>query len=268
MPDEFDPYKPGSGLKSDFDGWIKDGVFTSEQYGTVLILMTDTDDGEEYPVRYAVGSGWDTFDGGETVQHPAGARQLFAASSGYSDFMVFAMDNGAKDVLYLRVKDGLGPRHAGNYNGLGFHWDMVERPTRRPKLDEEGQRMKDDRGRDVWENGTVQRLLPVRFLGVRDVQASLPGVSGATSGVSGVAAPASSASTSSDSNSDDPLTRLDLVTAAKVRKAARTSGDYITFVDVMLELTDGNDASIMEYDVIKEALADENWYASLHKGEE
>jgi hypothetical protein len=255
VTDEFDPYKPGSGLKSDFDGWIKDGVFASEQFGTNIILMCDCDDGEEYPVRYSVGNGWDTFDAGETVQHPAGSRQLFSASTAYSDFMVAAMEVGARDVLYQRVKEGRGPRYANNYNGLGFHWDAVEKPTRRPKVDEAGQRVKDDRGRDVWESTTVQRLLPVRFLGVRDVQDHLPGT-----GQTVVAAGAG--------ESGDPLAVLDVVTAAKVRKAAVNAGDYITFVDEMLELTDGNEASIMDHEQIKEALANEDWYAELHNKRE
>jgi len=258
MPDEFDPYKPGSGLKSDFDGWIKDGVFASENYGTNIILMYDCDDGEEYAVRYGIGAGWESYDAGETVQHPSGPRQLFSASTGYSDFMVFAMEAGAKDILYERVRSGAGPRFAANYNGLGFHWDMVDRPTRRPKVDEMGVRVKDDRGRDVWENAVTQRLLPVRFLGVRDVQSHLPGTGSAAT---------STVASHPTTVTSDPLAALDVVTAAKVRKAATNAADYISFVDEMLELTDGNDASIMDHDEIKEALANEDWYASLHKGE-
>jgi len=252
MPDEFDPYKPGSGLKSDFDGWIKDGVFASESYGTNIILMCDCDDGEEYAVRYSIGSGWESYDAGETVQHPAGPRQLFSGNTAYSDFMVAAMEVGARDVLYERVKAGAGPRFASNYNGLGFHWDMVERPTRQPKVNELGERVRDDRGREIWENTTRPRLLPVRFLGVRDVQDHLPG--------SGAAAYSERFQSGAD-----PLAVLDTLTAAKVRKAAERAGDYISFVDEMLELTDGNDASIMDHDEIKEALANEDWYASLHQ---
>jgi len=258
MADEFDPYKPGSGLKSDFDGWIKDGVFASENYGTNIILMCDCDDGDEYAVRYGVGSGWESYDAGETVQHPGGERQLFSNSTGYSDFMVFAMEAGAREILYERVRNGMGPRFAANYNGLGFHWDMVDRPTRAPKLDELGQRVKDDRGREIWENTTRQRLLPVAFLGVRDVQGHLPG--------SGAAA-TSTVTSHATTVTSDPLAALDVITAAKVRKAAVNAGDYISFVDEMLELTDSDDASIMDHDEIKEALANEDWYASLHKGE-
>lgn len=247
--DEFDPYKPGTGLKDDFNGWIKDGVFASEQYGTNIILMVECDDGEEYPVRYSVGGGWDTYDAGETVSHPAGSRQLFNSSSAYSDFMTFAIEAGAKELLYQRAKDGLGPRHASNYNGLEFHWEQVDRPVRRPKVDEQGGRVKDDRGREIWENSTAPRLLPVRFIGLHtEQQTLLPEIPTPTE----------------PANGTDPLRGLDAVTAAKVRQAAKRSGDYITFVDEMLELTDGADNSIMDHDEIKEALADESWYAALH----
>lgn len=252
MSDEFDPYKPGSGLKDDFDGWIKDGVFANEQYGVNIILMLECDDGEEYPVRYSVGSNWDTYDAGETVSHPAGSRQLFSGNSAYSDFMLHAMEAGAKDVLYQRVKDGAGPRFSSNYNGLSFHWEQLERPVRRPRVDDAGQRVKDERGREIWENSTMPRLLPVRFLGVHEGQQTLPTVGAAAAVEQG---PMSDA---------DPLRVLDAITAGKVRQAAKRSGDYVTFVDEMLELTDSSDNSIMDHEQIKEALADEGWYASLH----
>jgi hypothetical protein len=214
--------------------------------------MVECDDGEEYPVRYSVGPNWDTYDAGESVSHPAGQRQLFSGNSAYSDFMRSALEAGAKDVLYQRVKDGQGPRFSANYNGLNFHWEQVERPVRRPRVDDTGARVKDDRGKEVWENATIPRLLPVRFLGLHEGQATLPGVAAATAVEQGPMA------------DTDPLRTLDPITAGKVRQAAKRAADYVTFVDEMLELTDASDNSIMDHEMIKEALADENWYATLH----
>lgn len=255
MPDEFDPYKPGTGLKDDFIGAITDAVFAPDpQTGNCkAILMTVDEAGEEYPVNYWLGSGWDTYDGGATVQHPGGDRQLFSNQSQYSDFMVHAMEAGAKDVMYDRLRAGLGPRVAANWLGMKFQWDSLQRPTRRPKVDAEGQPVADENGRQVWENTTTARLLPTKFMGLVGVQGTLEGVAGA-----GTVASAPSATT------NDPLTVLDAVTAAKVRAAAKEAGDYGKFIDAMLALNDTTGTPIMEHAEIGQAVADEGWFTSLH----
>lgn len=243
MSDEFDPFKPVSGLKSDFDGYIVDANFAPGDFGTQLILMTDN---EEYPVRYGLGSGWETYDGGYTVTHPT--DKGFRGGTQYSQFIVHAMESGAKEVMYERNKalNNEGPRHASMWVDLGFHFDMVAVPTRVPQQDADGNRVKDERGRDIWLNTTVDRLLPTRFLGVKGSKPT-------------GAAPAPAVSTS------DPFSVLDPVTHSKVMAAAQASGgDYLSFMDAMLELTDGNDVSILDFDEIKLAVSDEAWFKSWY----
>lgn len=237
MPDEFDPYKPGTGLKDDFDGTIVDSNFTTDpQTGRCsLILMVQADDGDEVPQRYGCGSDWDTFDGGETVRHPKGERTLFSNQTAYSDFMVHAMEAGAREVMYQRLRDGLGPRAAANWHGLKFHWEVLPRPTR-TRNDETGE----------WENTTINRTLPTKFLGA-DGQGTLP--------VDGTVAAAPSA---------DPLSGVDPVIKAKVVKAAKESDSYTAFIDAMLGLSDGDGTPIMEIPEIGQAVADEDWYNRLH----
>lgn len=246
MTDEFDPFKPVSGLKSDFDAYIIDANFAPGDFGTSIILMTDDDD---YPVRYSLGSGWETYDGGHTVSHPT--DRGFRGGTQYSQFIVHAMEAGAKEIMYERNKmlNNEGPRHASLWVDLGFHWDMVAVPTRVPQQDADGNRVKDDRGRDIWLNTTVDRLLPTRFLGVKGSKPT-----------GAVPAPAA--------NTSDPFSVLDQGTQEKVRAAGEASGgDYLSFMDAMLELTDSNENSILDVDEIKMAVSDEawfeSWYASL-----
>ena len=246
MSEEFNPYKPGSGLKDDFDGTIVDGTFTTDpQTGnTSIILMVQCDDGDEWPARYSTGPGWDSYDGGVTVKHPSGPKQLFSANSAYSDFMQHAWDAGAKDDMLRRAKEGGGPAVAANYNGLKFHWDVLERPIRRPEDREDGSR--------VWVNDVANRTLPTKFLGVV--------------GAEGVPSAVASASPSLGVVGVDPLGVLDAATAGRVRVAAKDSATYEQFIDAMLGLTTGDGTPIMEFVEIGAAVADSDWYAALHKG--
>jgi hypothetical protein len=245
MSDEFNPYKPGSGLKDDFDGTIVDGVFTTDpQTGnTSIIIMVQCDDGDEWPGRYGCGGGWESYDGGATVRHPGGQRQLFNAQSAYSDYMQHAWDAGGKDDMLARIKSVGGPTVGANWNGMRFHWEVMERPIRRPEDREDGSR--------VWVDATVQRTLPVKYLGTsRGVSEQPQLLSSAT--------PATSAT-------DDPLSVLDAVTAANVRKAGRESVSYEQFIDRMLALTNSTGTPIMDFVEIGTAVASRDWYESLHK---
>lgn len=241
MSDEFNPYKPGSGLKDDFDGTIVDGTFTTDpQTGsTSIILMVNADDGDEWPARYSTGPGWESYDGGVTVRHPGGPKQLFSANSAYSDFMQHAWDAGAKDDMLTRARSGGGPSAAGNWNGMRFHWDVVERPIRRPEDKEDGSR--------VWVNDVTNRTLPTKYLGL----------AGSVADVAPVAI---------EANVSDPLSVLDAVTAGKVRTAAKDAATYEQFIDAMLGLCTPSGTPIMEFLEIGTAVADSDWYTALHKG--
>ena len=243
MTDEFNPYKPGSGLKDDFDGVIVDGVFTTDpQSGaTSIILMVQADDGDEWPARYGCGNGWESYDAGVSVKHPGGNRQLFNASTAYSDFMQHAWDAGAKDDMLARIRTVGGPIVAANWNGMKFHWEVLDRETRRPEDREDGSR--------VWMDVKIQRTLPVKYFGMAGVQESLP---------------VSSSSTSAISATGDPLSVLDSVTAAKVRQVAQQAPTYEKFIDGMLALTSAAGTPIMDLVEIGTAVASSDWYEALH----
>lgn len=252
MSDEFNPYKPGSGLKDDFDGTIVDGVFTTDpQTGaTSIILMVQADDGDEWPGRYGTGRGWESYDAGVSVKHPSGGRTLFNAQSAYSDFMQHAWDAGAKDDMLARIASVGGPTVAANWNGMRFHFDVLERPIRRPEEQEDGSQK--------WVDTTVQRTLPTKYLGTAGTQESLPGTASTS---------ATSVSASAAGSPADPLTVLDAVTAAKVRSAAKEASTYEQFIDKMLALTTNSGTPIMDFVEIGTAVASSDWYAALHRSE-
>lgn len=243
MSDEFNPYKPGSGLKDDFDGVIVDGTFTTDpQTGsTSIILMVNADDGDEWPARYGTGNGWESYDGGSTVRHPGGPKQLFNAQSAYSDFMQHAWDAGGKEDMLERIRTVGGPTVAANWNGMRFHWEVMERPIRRPEDREDGSR--------VWVNDVINRTLPSKYLGL-----------------AGTAQVEQVMSDGAHGKDSDPLSVLDAVTAGKVRVAAKDSATYEQFIDAMLGLCTENGTPIMEFVEIGTAVADSDWYATLHKG--
>lgn len=245
MTDEFNPYKPGSGLKDDFDGTIVDGLFAADpQTGnTSIILMVSCDDGDEWPGRYGTGSGWESYDAGVSVRHPGGTRQLFNAQSAYSDFMQHAWDAGAKDDMLGRIKSVGGPTVGANWNGMRFHWEVLERPIRRPVDNEDGSR--------TWKDEVINRTLPVKYLGMVGVQEQLP-TSGTVAGAGSVG------------SSADPLTVLDAVTAGKVRQAAKDAASYEQFIDKMLGLTNNSGTPIMDFVEIGTAVADREWFNALH----
>lgn len=241
--DEFNPYKPGTGLKSDFPAPILNGVFSDGQ----IILMLNAD-GEEYPVKYGIGSGWESYDGGDSVKHPNGPKTLFNSNTGYSDFMSSAWDAGAKDIMMERVTTHGGPTHANNWNLLIFHWEVIQRPGRGVKKDENGQDMTDEQGKKIWEDRSFSRLLPVKYLGVIDT-GDVP-----------------SAVNVSSAPTLDPLTVLDAATAGKVRNAGKDSPTYESFIDTMLKLTTPAGTPIMDFTEIGAAVASMDWYLRLHNG--
>ncbi len=255
MPDEFNPFKPGTGLKDDFDGTVIDGVFTvnPQSGGTEIILMVACDDGEEYPLRYGVGPNWEPYAGGEYVNHPGGVKQLFSNNTAYSDFMVHAVDCGAGDDMFARSRelDGRGPQVAGMWKGMRFHFDTLPRQARRPKDNDDGTPAMDENGKRVWHDISINRTLPTKYLGI-DGQAKLFSAPG------GTAADALSAPTA------DPLSVLDAVTQRRVRAVAKDAASYEQFIDAMLNLTDVEDIPIMERTDIGAAVADEAWYNKLH----
>lgn len=125
MADEFDPWKTSSGLKDDYDGLVTDAYFAQDvQYNRMQLHLTVlAEDGDEVDLRYNTGAEWQTFDGGATVEHPK--AKWFNTNSAMGK-LVTAGIGAAEDVLRKRTAEygGLGPKAAGIWKGLRFHWEV------------------------------------------------------------------------------------------------------------------------------------------------
>src|SRR5215472_14862573 len=91
--EEFDPFAPGSNLKEDFDGTVREVTFEKssqgDNYTAHMIVMAD--DGEEVESFLSLGKDWVSYDGGRSVEHPRGTKVKFNAQTVYSEFLTFAM---------------------------------------------------------------------------------------------------------------------------------------------------------------------------------
>ena len=252
MPEEYDSFKPGTGL---FEGeaTIVVAAFVREPQRENYSVVFDLDSGEQ--IRYGLGSKWESYDGGETVEHPDGERKLFSNQSAYSSFMTHAAEAGAREIMLERSKAvaGQGAKHASTWLRMRFLFEPVEVPIRSRHEDFLADGITPNPQAGTWYNDTTNRSLPTKFLG-------LTGVSGSTASAAPTAPSAPSVTSSSTT---DPLSVLDPVTAGKVRKAATDAADYNAFVDAILMLTDTEGSAIMEHSIIGQHLADENWYISL-----
>jgi hypothetical protein len=244
MPDEFDPYQPNfPNLKNNFDGVVAFGRFNTGDFGMAYQPILEATDQDIVEPRYGVGRGWTSADGGATVRHESGRDNVgFDDGTAYMDLIVHMMDAGAKDILYQRYDAGLGPRFAENYNNLIFHWEITKRPVRRPASNEDGTPKLDEQGRRVWEDQTINRLLPTKYLGVDEAHG-------------GVAVPSAA--------TQDPLSALSSEDQEKVVRAALDSGSYFQFIDALRGLTDSNGQTMISVEEIRQALATEEWYTSL-----
>ncbi|MDA8400320.1 MAG: hypothetical protein M0008_09815 [Actinomycetota bacterium] len=161
MSNTFDEFAGDAGLKSDYDGVITHAEFGIDpQYNggatTLLKLTIQDDDGEEVVQMYPCGSGWDSVDGGETIEHDRGKRSINNRTALFK-LLKAAMDAGADDVLRERSArqfGKLGPRAAGIWTGLRFHWDAVT----------ETYSFK-DRSTGEEKTGESVRIVPTKYLG-------------------------------------------------------------------------------------------------------
>lgn len=246
MTDEFDPFKGDTGLFSGL-GRI-DSVYFGKQGNAINLSANITivdEAGDTHEQFYGVGSEWQSFDGGESIEHPKGENKSFNNQTPYFDFITSAMDAGAADEMRRRNRElynNHGPMHGAFWKDLTFDFEVLERSIRRPN--EEG----------VWVNAVGNRVLPTKFHGVQE------GTSATKHGDS----PASSNRTVSGSQPTTVNDGLGLseVDRTKIQVLAKAKS-YPDWVDAVSELTDSSGESMFSNAPLMQALADEGFYQSL-----
>ena len=168
----FDPFaleEGGGGIEA-FTGIVTDAYWQEGDYGVSLLLKSTFDNPELFPAKedgtytqfYAAGKGWSTGDAGETVTHEGGPDKNFRKDSGVGVLIgAIASIDGIRDSL----PSDFDTRRAASYKGLHLEWGRVPVSKRKPKVDEDGNRVQDTQGKDIWVEVEVNQLLPVGIVG-------------------------------------------------------------------------------------------------------
>lgn len=176
MPDSRFATEAANAAFSGYEGVIFDAYFAPGTYGTQLQLKVQLDHPELFPmiesgmqtVYFGVGAGWEVRGDGAETYHTSGPDKKIGAQSQYG-LLLKRLESG-KLENYQAFLDSIpadwSPYTARSWKGLRFRFDDVEVPTRKPK-EVDGVRVKDDKGKDVWEEATSTRVMPTVFLGVK-----------------------------------------------------------------------------------------------------
>lgn len=248
--EEFDPFKGESGFKDDYDGVVEEAWFAAGDYGVNLHLKIIADDGEEVENRYPTGPDWETFDGGDTVEHPKGERKGFNKNTRYFQLIGTAMGlEGVEGLLRERSRalDGKGPKAAALWKGLKFHWNVMT----------ESKTFKD---KDTQEKVTkdVSTVLPTAFLGTSEgsVPTATPAASAPAASPGTPVASAEVPAPASDSTQAIPPNLL-----VPLKAAAKQAATFTEFADAAMEVP-----GVLENNDVMGKIVDEAFYTSLRAG--
>lgn len=226
-----DQFVTESGRLEDFEFTVTDAYFATvpgymdgQQWFLHWVGTTDSEgqpimDREGYHPSWRLGDGWESLDGGKTVQHPTKSHYHRQTPAGelIDAIADITSDEEGKPVFDPDPLDGADPTTCDWYVGKKFQMKEI---TRKYEID--GQQRKS------------VRTLPVEYLGEADGAAAAP-------------APAAE---STDEGSA-PATGASKATLTKLKVLAKKSADFEAFESAALEL-DG----VVEDDALLESVVD------------
>lgn len=248
MP-ENDFWSPDPGLKDDFDGVVYGGEWIQGTTGTwsaVLNIIADDEDDVKVFLNLGPSSkDWKSVDGGESIvgAHP---RQKLHERSAMWQWIKAAMAAGARDELFRRDQEdfgGKGPFHIAIWNGLEFHYDVVE---------EDG-RVRNDAG--DWVAGKVKVLRPTKYLGNGEEAKPAP-----KARTSSRTAPSSTSPANTSATNGHGISEADLHI---LRELAGRHPDRGAFADAVLETPDSSGNPFIKNTNVIKAMSREDWYEEL-----
>ena len=151
-----DAWATSTGLYTDYEGVVEEASFgTDARYNngesTLLFwkvrptnIDITTDDGL-IEVSFGAGTGWFSYDGGETIEHSEGKGKV-NSSAIYGKLVDWAIEQGLADTL----KEKGSPLEAKVWVGLAFRFEEVEF----------------NYGKEI---GTKKRVMPVEVMNSEDV---------------------------------------------------------------------------------------------------
>jgi len=152
------PWETETGLPNDFDGWITNPRFgVREEYAAkvaeagggappMFIVDLVDENGELLNIQgFSIGTGWAISDDEREISHPKRVNVVTATRYGQ-------LQNRVRRELGVKMEERGLPTNAMSWNGLGFHWMLEEH--------------------DVVAGGQKQGLMPVEFLGEKEIGAA------------------------------------------------------------------------------------------------
>ncbi len=159
-----------SDIFTDYEGTITEATFKFNEFGGQFSITLDEIDGRDAPTweNYKLPPGWESNDGGETIERVSGDKKGIVKSSQYGKFLAAVQGcNGALDAL-----GDDAPVNANPWIGTRWSFEVTEAGKGKPyKFEKDGVTM---------EGTSKDKNYPTAFLG-RD--STSPSVS--TSGSNG-----------------------------------------------------------------------------------
>ena len=158
-------WEPESDVFTDYEGTVTEATFKFNEYGGQFSLTFDEIDGRDAPTweNYKLPPGWESNDGGETIERVAGDKKGFVKTSQMSKLLqAAAACEGALEAL---GEDA--PVNANRW--VGTRWRMEVTEAGKGKA----YKFTNDAG-EVVEGTSKDKNYPVEFMGKDAGNASAP----------------------------------------------------------------------------------------------
>ena len=168
-------FKLASDIFTDYEGTITEATFKFNEYGGQASFTFDEIDGREQPTfeNYNLPPGWESNDGGETIERVAGDKKGIVKSSQWGKFLAAVNDLDETELERAGITEESQFR-ASDWIGCRFHMEVTEAGKGRPyKFEKDGEKV---------EGVGKDKNYPTEFLG-KDTAVSTP-PSGGTNGQS------------------------------------------------------------------------------------
>ena len=149
---------------TDYEGTISEATFKFNEFGGQFSITVDEIDGRDAPTweNYKLPPGWESNDGGETIQRIAGDGKGIVKSSQYGKLL--AAVQSCDGALAALGEDA--PVNANRWIGCRFRFEVTEAGKGKPyKFEKDGEKM---------EGVSKDKNYPVEFLGKDSGNASAP----------------------------------------------------------------------------------------------
>lgn len=185
---EADPWGTESGLLTNYEGTVIDAFFGKDpDYNPdtrmlFLKMSTDSPEKPEHEERYNLPPGWETWDGGQTVENrERGDSARFNANSAIGKLMTaIAKEDCAAGLDVLKERGS--QREAGVWIGTRWFFEETKTPYKFKARADGPKGKKGD-----WIEGETVKNYPTRFLGTTEITGDTPGTPGSQTSEQAVA---------------------------------------------------------------------------------